>query len=64
MKRLAEAGHDDLVARVRIEVSGAVPHDETAARLRSAAYRTAVTGTFEIRTSRSITLRRNIDSIA
>ena len=29
----------------------------------SDAYRTAVTGTFEIRTSRLITLRRNIDSI-
>lgn len=64
MKRPAEAGHDDLVARVRVEASGVVPHGTKATRLRSVVYRTAVTGTFEIRTSRSITLRRNIDSIA
>jgi hypothetical protein len=34
------------------------------AQFSSAAYRTAVTGTFEIRTSWLITLRRNIDSRA
>ncbi len=50
-------------AGARIELDGAAPPNTTATQRRSAAYRTAVTGTFEIRTSRLITLRRNIDSI-